>query len=1349
MEVRGPRTQTKYSSSQPELPKNFSSPPLEVLTVKPNAALRIHTKLGPTKLDNFTIIDTGSAVSLLGFELATQIPNLNWNLPYSGPSISIANGNLLHILGVATLEVLIGSCTYFIPFIVVDDFPFGCLLGNDFLETRVKLDLIKGKFIIDKEVVDFVREICKRSALVIAKDVDIEPQSLMFVECNGISSLNSSSLIIYEPIDGLHAKHSIWGVRSIFSSSSGLRIPLLNPYAKPVHLKSQTVIGSAELQELHSCFISEVSDNSETAFENTNTTTYNSFISKVSSSTLDKSQAKLLHELLWKYRTLFSGFHTKPGKTNLISHKIITENSKPIKSIPRRFSPVETAAEKAEVSKMLKDGVIEHSDSPWSSPVVLVRKKDSTLRFCVDYRKLNSVTKKDVYPIPRIDDTLDSLAGSHIFSALDLAAGYWQIPLENDSKEKTAFVTKDGLFHFNVLPFGLTNAPATFQRLMDSVLRHLKWQFCLVYMDDVIIYSKSFDEHLKHLQSVFHALHNANLLLKLEKCKFGLSSIPYLGHIISKDGIQPNPKNVEAIVKFPIPKNVEEIRRFLGLANHYRKFVHNFSMIAFPLSSLYQGNTPFVWSADCQIAFDTLKKFLSSSPILSYPDFTLPFKLTGDASLIGIGSILSQIQNGKEVVIGYASRTLSRAERNYSTTERECLAIVHGCRIFRPYLYGNKVDITTDHAALQWLFNQKDPPARLHRWILKLTDLDLDVKYSSGKSIQHVDALSRAPIAPVSDVFPTLVTQTIRSVPLELFKEAQLKDKSLDIFRLKCDKKQEVEGESFVIDNDLLYRIKKVKRITNITTLKQLVVPNKFKNDILTMCHDNLLSGHLGITATYLRMIQRFWWKGMKSDTEAWVKSCPDCESRKTPKGIHKIGKLMSIPVVPEPFYTIGVDIMGPFTSTESPRNNRYIIVFTCYFTKWAEAFPLQSQDAESIAKVLVEQIICRHGIPKRIISDRGKAFIGKIMTYVYELLGIEKFTTTAYHPQTDGLTERLNQTIVNILTKYVSSSHKDWDLYLPYALHAYRTAVHSSTKFSPYFLLYGRESKTPLDIALSDNQPVPPKSASEYIKDLHIKFKLAFDVALHNIEIAQSRQTLNYDKNKITVNYNIGDKVRIWIPSSKKGQTPKLLCNWFGPYEIIQKLTPVTYRVKTIGSKSIHGVIHVSRMKPFRDPLTPLPSSKYTIPDPDDDIIDPNVEEPDFNNAELPFPYEKLDDASTIIEDDVTPPKGEDENIINLKNTQTTNNNSTKQKDSVVEIDENTEFPLPVKDSRKDKSNFNNTDIKDQQEIIAKKIEKKNGKSKTFYLVKWKSKSEPTWHPREGLLIKLVKEFNAKNKQK
>ena len=364
----------------------------------------------------------------------------------------------------------------------------------------------------------------------------------------------------------------------------------------------------------------------------------------------------------------------------------------------------------------------------------------------MDYQKVNSVTKRDAYPLPRIDATLDSLAGAEYFTVLDLASGYWQVEVEEDDKEKTAFSTPQGHFHFNVMPFGLTNAPATFQRLMECILAGLNPSHCLIYLDDIIVHSTTFSEHLERLASVLRQLRNAGLQLKPSKCKFAQKEVHYLGHIASAAGAQPDPSKTEAVSSYPVPRNVQEVRQFLGLANYYRQFIKHFSEITEPLHQLTRKTTKgFHWNPSCQSAFDELKRRLVSPPILAYPDFSLPFVLHTDASATVVGAVLCQIQNGMERVISYWSRQLNKAERNYSTIEREALAAVAAVKEFYPYLYGFPFQLVTDHNPLTALKGLKDVGGQLTRWMLYLQQFDYTIEYKSGRTHGDADSLSRRP----------------------------------------------------------------------------------------------------------------------------------------------------------------------------------------------------------------------------------------------------------------------------------------------------------------------------------------------------------------------------------------------------------------------------------------------------------------------------------------------------------------------------------------------------------------------------------------------------------------------------
>ena len=470
---------------------------------------------------------------------------------------------------------------------------------------------------------------------------------------------------------------------------------------------------------------------------------------------ITSAQIEQLRSLLLKYQPCFAD---QLGRTSLVQHHIDTGNSKPIKLRPYRVSPNRRAIISTEIADMLRANIIEPCNGPYAAPITLQPKKDGSLRFCIDYRELNSVTVRDVYPIPRIDDTLDQLQHAKYFSSMDLRSGFWQIELDPSSRDKTAFISHAGLFRFRVMPFGLTNAPATFQRLMDLVLGGLKWSCALVYIDDIIIYSSSFEDHLTHLELVLRQIQHSGLTLKINKCHFCRTHLKYLGHIVSKDGIQPDPDKLRAVREYPVPTKLKAVRTFLGLTSYYRRFIQNFATLAEPLIELTRKPSvkSFEWTFACQKSFESLRQRLIEAPIIAYPHFDQPFTLQLDASDVGISAILVQklLDNDnvlREHVIGYASRTLSSSERKFTATERECLAIVYGCNYYRPYLEGARFTAVTDHKALKWLHSTKDLNTRLARWAIQIAAYDMDIQHRPGSENGPPDALSRYPLDLTSD----------------------------------------------------------------------------------------------------------------------------------------------------------------------------------------------------------------------------------------------------------------------------------------------------------------------------------------------------------------------------------------------------------------------------------------------------------------------------------------------------------------------------------------------------------------------------------------------------------------------
>ncbi|GBB96358.1 hypothetical protein RclHR1_27350003 [Rhizophagus clarus] len=460
---------------------------------------------------------------------------------------------------------------------------------------------------------------------------------------------------------------------------------------------------------------------------------------------IDDQRKEVIEKMVNRYKEIFEYDGEKENRINYVKHEIkIKEGQEPI--MQKRYRETEEKGKfiKKEIEQMLKLERIRPSKSPWASPVTLAKKKTGNYRFCVDYRKLNAVTITDAYPLPRIDELLERYRTAKWFTSLDLAAGFHQVEMAEEDKEKTAFICSKGLYEYNVMPFGLKNAPGTFQRLMDEILSEYIGEFVVVYIDDIMIYSKSFEEHMEHLEKVLRKLKEKNIILKLKKCKFGERNIEFLGHIVGRDGLKPEEKKIEKIRNMERPRNVKEIRSFLGLCSYYRKFVKDFSRIAKPISNLVRKNVEFKWEEKQQEAFEELKKRLMEYPVLIQPDFNKKFILMTDASGEGLGAVLGQRdENGKERVIAYASRSLTGAETNYAITDLECLAVVWAVQHFHKFLIERKFEIITDHAALKGLMNAKIPKGRRARWIMELQQYDCEMIHRSGKENKNADALSR------------------------------------------------------------------------------------------------------------------------------------------------------------------------------------------------------------------------------------------------------------------------------------------------------------------------------------------------------------------------------------------------------------------------------------------------------------------------------------------------------------------------------------------------------------------------------------------------------------------------------
>ena len=789
-------------------------------------------------------------------------------------------------------------------------------------------------------------------------------------------------------------------------------------------------------------------------------------------------------------------------------------------------------------------------------------------------------------------------------------SGFWQIKLHAESREKTAFITPQGLFEFQVMPFGLTNAPAVFQRLMQQVLMGLNPpegpDFVSVYIDDILIYLETLEDHLEHLKCVIERLMTSGLKLNPTKCHFVRQEVEYLGHIITPTGLKPNPKTVSSVKEFTVPQDVKGVQRFLGLDSYYRRFIPKLAKIAHPLHQLTRKGVPFEWTEDCQMAFETLKVRLISAPVLVYPDFSQDFLLETDASIMGLGAVLSQVQGDqKPHPISYASRSLSMPEKNYGITELETLAVVWAVNHYHAYLYGHKVTVLTDHSAVKAVLDTPSPSGKHARWWTKVYGSgvgEVKIVYRSGRENANADALSRQPhlpapgegnaqdevqIAVVSTGAPESGIHELLDVDIDVgegtdgFAEEQRKDPDIAAMidylangklpqeDVKAHRVMAQELQFELIDGVLLYLDRKY------SGQKCAVVPEQLREQILKEYHSGPMSGHFSGPRLYSTLVRRWWWRGMYTDTISYCKKCPQCII------VGGTGRINRPPLHPIPvqraFQIMGIDIMD-LPKTEM--GNCHVVVFQDFLTKWPMVFPVPDRRALRLAKLLAEEIVPVFGVPEALLSDRGANLLSHLMMDLCQMLGVRKLNTTSYHPQCDGMVEHFNRTLKTMFRKHVDQFGKQWDQYLSGLLWAYRNTPHESTGEKPSFLLFGFDCRSPTETALLPPDGIDPMNVSDYRQELMLSLSSARETAAKCIRQAQKKYKSQHDKKLVIVNYELGDWVFVKFPHEETGRIRKLSRPWHGPYRIISIDDPDVSVVNVYFSQDPSIQVHLSRVQ-------------------------------------------------------------------------------------------------------------------------------------------------------------------------
>lgn len=889
------------------------------------------------------------------------------------------------------------------------------------------------------------------------------------------------------------------------------------------------------------------------------------FISAIESRTeLSKDQELELDNVVQEeFGKLFSD---KLGCARHVEHVITTE-SPPIKQRCRPLSPPLQKQVDEALTKMLKDDVIEKSNSAWSSPILLVPRKDGTYRFCVDFRKLNSVTKRDSYPLPNVTNILDRLRDAKFLSSLDMKSAYWQIKLSEESKQYTAFsVLGRGLYQFKRLPFGLHNAPATFQRFIDQVLGPELEPYVFVYLDDIIIITQTFEQHLKVMREVLSRLWKAGLILNRDKCQFCRPELRYLGYVVDKNGLRVDPEKVQAILKIPTPTTVSEVRRVMGMASWYRRFVPQFSSIIAPLSNLLRKNRPFVWTKDCEDAWGNIKDRLVTSPILTCPDFSQRFFVQTDASNYGLGAVLTQRHEDGEKVISYLSRSLTKAERNYSTTEKELLAVIFAIEKLRPYLEGSHFTVITDHYSLLWLHSLDNPSGRLARWAVRLQQYSFDIIHRKGKEHVVPDALSRAVVTTDSEQLATL----------EANKE-NIQDKWYTKL-LQSVGDNPSKYPAFRIEGNRLYKFEEHEypELADDECNWKEVVPKERRRELIRQNHDEPTSGHLGIFKTYHRLKQRYTWPKMKYDVSRYVRRCTTCiQSKPEQKAVP--GRMGGHSKISRPWEMLCIDLIGPLPRSTS--GNNFILIIADCFSKFVLSFPLRKATAARVVKHLEEDVFLIYGVPRGIISDNGVQFRSKEYKQLLERYKVRPLFTAFYHPQANPA-ERVNRVVKTMLISYVSKNHRVWDRLLPKITCAIRTSKHETTGLTPYFINFGREiylegNPSDTETKVPDDPNIKMDRDQNLLGNRAVGFKELFTDVRRRLNHSYLRSKERYDLRHRQVQFYPNQLVwrkNFVLSDASKYYAAKLAEKYKGPFMIHKRVATDMYELKDLNGKILSG---------------------------------------------------------------------------------------------------------------------------------------------------------------------------------
>ncbi|EGT45949.1 hypothetical protein CAEBREN_01577 [Caenorhabditis brenneri] len=1170
----------------------------------------------------WALIDTGASFTVASQAICPLLGISKLQRPTAQTALGLG-GNEVTMAGSGTVRLQIGSHTLFqaVHFTVGQCTPSGArdydfIIGNDALARLPKfhLDYTNGIFEIGNDKLPLGIRIPtqifpSRYPVHVLTDTIIPANSEAFVKCVIPKCHNTQDLVLVSQANTLTEQDLVVAPAVIASGKATLLVT--NPTNEPKRL-----IPDAKPSQSPDDIVEQDPE----------------FKVDLSHAKVSDKERKDLASLIEEYHDVFSKNAYDLGSSTTDPVHIYTNTEVPVRARPYRV-PVKYQAElEKHINSLIKSGRITESNTPWTSPIVLVKKKNGSLRVCLDFRRLNDVTIPDNFPLPRIDAILERVGGSKYFTSMDMANGYLQLRLDPSSSYKCGFITETKVYAYTHLPFGLKSAASYFQRALKTVLAGLE-DDALVYIDDILVFSKTFEQHLLSLRKVLDRFRSFNLKASPKKCEFAKTSITFLGHEISQNSYAPNKANVDSIAAFPVPSNINEVRRYVGMAGFFRKFIPNFSEIAEPLTRLTRKNTSFEWNSAQQEAFETLRTALISEPILGFPDYDKPFHIFCDASAVAQGAALMQTRPDSEkefTAIAYASRTLSDPETRWPAIQVEMGAIIFALRQFKPYTCMSKIVLHSDHKPLTFLLQKSKTHDNLARWLIELQCYDITIVHIDGKKNTVADCLSRArdnedpaehtelkdivnfPVCMVAGFGPlcsttrgtiALVRRNKESKPLDIAAEQEKDD---DVRAIK----QFLEGKSKI--EALPTVLQKLAEICSLTPngtvmIKPspqsrktvLLVPDQLRMLVFEAFHESFLSGgHFNWKKTKDKIARKYYWPGMAKQVRELCRVCDKCQKKNSPVPAYR-ERLLTVATTGV-FQKVGLDLTGPLRTTE--RNNKYILNIICWFSKFVVSVALPDARAETVARALFVECLMRYGAMSEIVTDNARTFDSHAFSDFCDLLTISHHKAIPYHSKGNGATERTFRTFHQLTSKYVNKTHTDWDLILPALTFCYNTSIHCTTGETPFFLMHGRDPIFSIDKILdptpATESPDPKDEMESFREELTRNVRDAWTHAKEQADKARQQFSKSYDTAVKPTNIKVGDRVLMKNYKSKVGLSRKLVLPWIGQFRVI-KIEHPEAQIQDISNPTAKPKrVHLDQIKKYFEISGPAATRADSLPD-------------------------------------------------------------------------------------------------------------------------------------------------------